>query len=91
TAFGYRTSEWHKWEALGEKGALKALVDYDDIPNPIPDLPMDQYGGLVAPNDTDSLKRYWLFRFVESPRLLEEVMTLFWHNHFATSDYKVQN
>jgi len=91
TAFGYRTADWKHWSDLGEKGALKALVDYDSIPTHIPELTTDSYGGLVAPNDTDSLKRYWLYRFAETPRPLEETMTLFWHGHFATSDYKVQN
>jgi len=91
TAFGCRSTEWNHLASLGEKGALKALIDYDSIPVKIPELATDSFGGLVAPNDTDSLKRYWMFRFVESQRPLEEVMTLFWHGHFATSDYKVQN
>jgi uncharacterized protein (DUF1800 family) len=31
------------------------------------------------------LQRWWLTRMIESPRPLEEKMTLFWHGHFATS------
>src|SRR5580693_295471 len=91
TAFGYRTTEWDHWAGLGEHGAVKALVDYESTPCHIPELTTDSYGGLVAPNDTDSLKRYWLFRMCETTRPLEETMTLFWHGHFATSDYKIQN
>lgn len=91
TAFGYRTSELQHWADLGEKKALATLIDYDKIPQNIPDLATDSYGGLVAPNDTDSLKRYWLYRFCVTNRPLEETMILFWHGHFATSDYKVQN
>ncbi len=90
-AFGCRSHEWGHWSALGEKGALNELIDYESIPVKLPDLATDSMGGLVAPNDTDSLKRYWLYRFCETTRPLEEVMTLFWHGHFATSDYKVQN
>ncbi|MDR3689262.1 MAG: DUF1800 domain-containing protein [Fimbriimonas sp.] len=90
-AFGYRSSDWARYASLGEAGVLKTLVDYDSIPMKITDLPLDDMGGLVAPNDVDSLKRYWLFRFCQSSRPLEEVMTMFWHHHFATSDYKVQN
>src|SRR5476651_982740 len=86
-AFGCRSGEWAHWMSLGEKGTLNALVDYHSTPTHIPDLATDSFGGLVAPNDTDSLKRYWLYRFCETPRPLEEVMTLFWHDHFATSDY----
>ncbi|MGQ0628701.1 MAG: DUF1800 domain-containing protein [Phycisphaerales bacterium] len=31
------------------------------------------------------LQLWWLKRMIESPRPLEERMTLFWHGHFATS------
>lgn len=30
-------------------------------------------------------QRWWLKRMIETPRPLEEKMTLFWHGHFATS------
>ncbi|MGE4198722.1 MAG: DUF1800 family protein, partial [Phycisphaerales bacterium] len=32
-----------------------------------------------------SIQRWWLKRMIETPRPLEEKMTLFWHGHFATS------
>ena len=31
------------------------------------------------------MQQWWLTRMIESPRPLEEKMTLFWHGHFATS------
>ena len=31
------------------------------------------------------IQRWWLTRMIESPRPLEEKMTLFWHGHFATN------
>lgn len=31
------------------------------------------------------IQRWWLRRMIESPRPLEENLTLFWHGHFATS------
>ncbi len=31
------------------------------------------------------IQRWWLTRMVQSPRPLEEKLTLFWHGHFATS------
>ncbi len=30
------------------------------------------------------MKKWWLKRMIETPRPLEEKMTLFWHGHFAT-------
>lgn len=32
-----------------------------------------------------SIQQWWLKRMIETPRPLEEKMTLFWHGHFATS------
>jgi len=34
------------------------------------------------------IQRWWITRMVQTPRPLEEKMTLFWHGHFATS-YRV--
>jgi len=31
------------------------------------------------------IQRWWLRRMIETPRPLEEKLTLFWHGHFATS------
>ena len=38
-----------------------------------------------------SMQRWWLERMIETPRPLEEKMTLFWHGHFASSYRKVEN
>ena len=35
------------------------------------------------------LKTWWMREMIESPAPLQERMTLFWHNHFATSQQKV--
>lgn len=37
------------------------------------------------------LQGIWLYRMVFTPHPLRERMTLFWHNHFATSHGKVKN
>ncbi len=37
------------------------------------------------------LAAWWLARILRSPHPLQEKITLFWHNHFATSLAKVQN
>jgi uncharacterized protein (DUF1800 family) len=41
--------------------------------------------------DVGRLQAWWLFRMLFSPDPLGERMTLLWHNHFATSELKVQN
>ncbi|MEM8758606.1 MAG: DUF1800 domain-containing protein, partial [Planctomycetota bacterium] len=37
------------------------------------------------------LQRWWLARMIETPRPLQEKMTLFWHGHFATSYRTIEN
>lgn len=39
----------------------------------------------------NSLQRWWLRRLIETPRPLEEKLTLFWHGHFATSYRTIEN
>ena len=36
-------------------------------------------------NDGQHLRAWWLTRMIYSPHPLQEKITLFWHNHFATS------
>jgi len=42
-------------------------------------------------NNPFDLRGWWLDRMLNSGHPLREKMTLFWHNHFATSINKVQN
>jgi len=37
------------------------------------------------------VQEWWLARMVQTPRPLEEKMTLFWHGHFATSYRTIEN
>ena len=41
--------------------------------------------------DLARIQSIWLYRMIFTPHPLRERMTLFWHNHFATSIAKVQN
>ena len=42
-------------------------------------------------NQIVQVRRWWLQRLVESPRPLQEKLTLFWHGHFASQNSVVQN
>lgn len=37
------------------------------------------------------IQLWWLTRLIQTPRPLEEKMTLFWHGHFATGYRKIEN
>ena len=48
-------------------------------------------GDYIDYNDMGSVSKWWIYRMLHTQRPLEEKMTLFWHNHFATANYKVEN
>ena len=53
---------------------------------------MAEAGGRVTSADRTPLVRlqgWWLYRMLNSPHPFQERLTLFWHNHFATSIAKV--
>jgi len=94
--FGARPDELDYYGGLSISDAVNALVDYERVDDTV-DSKIGQSGyvgittrGPFAPasNITDSRQR-WLFRMVHSDRPLQEKMTLFWHNHFATGYTKV--
>lgn len=45
----------------------------------------------VAANSIERLKASWIYRLLFTPDPLGERLTLMWHNHFATSQAKVQD
>lgn len=46
---------------------------------------------MVGSGELRPLQAAWLYRMVHTPHPLRERMTLFWHDHFATSNAKVNN
>lgn len=56
------------------------------------DAEMEPLAAIIARyNDAGHLRAWWLTRMLYSPHPLQEKITLFWHNHFATSYAKVQS
>jgi uncharacterized protein (DUF1800 family) len=52
----------------------------------------DVIGNAAADSSNpDRLKAWWLYRCLFSPNPLQERLTLIWHNHFATSNLKINN
>jgi uncharacterized protein (DUF1800 family) len=90
--FGSTEAELDQYTPLGFAGALERLLN----PEQVDDSATDQ---LLAPLTTDlgdpkkieSAKFWWFNRMLDTQRPLQEKMTLFWHNHFATANSKVNN
>jgi uncharacterized protein (DUF1800 family) len=84
--FGATPREARHWARRGKSAAIRWLLHGGVAPAPRiagpsvdgqPLDPVNEYGHDVL---------WWLDRMVRSPRPLQEKMTLFWHDHFATTD-----
>ncbi|HET6880463.1 MAG TPA: DUF1800 domain-containing protein [Pirellulales bacterium] len=88
------------WEVLQRdlKDSPQAAVDRLLAGNEVARTP-DDFASLaatigdaaVASGNVQRLKAWWLYRMMFSPDPLGERLTLLWHNHFATSNRKVQD
>jgi len=96
TGFGASPDDLAAFEPLSYAQAVDHLVNYQSIPDTV-DSHIGQPGyvgttsnGAFSPNTviTDAQQR-WLFRMLHSQRPLQEKMTLFWHNYFATGFSKI--
>jgi len=94
--FGARPDELDMYGQMSIPDAVDLLVNFEQLADTV-DSAIGTTGhvnvttrGQFAPqsNITDSRQR-WLFRMVHSDRPLQEKMTLFWHNHFATGYTKI--
>jgi uncharacterized protein (DUF1800 family) len=81
----------------GPEAAIERLLDGE--PNTADGRPaaelnplLDEMAWQLAPGASlTQLQAVWLYRMIFTAHPLRERMTLFWHNHFATSQNKVQN
>src|SRR3954471_24901454 len=94
--FGARPDELSLYGAMSINQAVGALVDYQSVPDVVDTLiGKPGYLGTTASgpfspqSNVNHARQRWLFRMIHSDRPLQEKMTLFWHNHFATGYNKI--
>lgn len=87
--FGASLEELKAAVARGLPATLERLLQGQ--PAAADDAAMTRLGqNIVRRDNPGELRGWWLYRMVYTPHPLREKMTLFWHNHFATSLVKVQ-
>ena len=98
--FGFTPDELNTYLKLGWDAAVDRLVNYEQVSNEAVDAKtaVMEWDVLAswdqAVMNQPPLNGYvliWLTRMLTTARPLEEKMTLFWHDHFATANYKVGN
>jgi uncharacterized protein (DUF1800 family) len=87
--FGASPEEIAAFAQLGFAGAVDRLVDYEAVPNGALDAQVTQLESELDLTKLPAIQTIWLTRMLRTARPLEEKMTLFWHDHFATGNAKV--
>jgi hypothetical protein len=88
--FGASRADLLHADRLGHQGTLDWLLrgspGADEVRETLNDV-----GRVAADAGIDELRAWWLYAMLHGRHPLREKLTLFWHNHFATSDDKVQS
>jgi len=91
-AFGASREDLLEAERLGFQGTLDLLCQGRTHATEVMETLVD-VGRIAADGDEggEQLRGWWLYCMLQGGHPLREKLTLFWHNHFATSLVKVQN
>jgi uncharacterized protein (DUF1800 family) len=94
--FGARPDELAAYGPLSISQAVNTLLDYESVPDTVDTfigtpgyINTTVTGPFVPQGNINHARQRWLFRLVHTERPLQEKMTLFWHNHFATGYNKI--
>jgi uncharacterized protein (DUF1800 family) len=94
-AFGATWSEIQRDLADGPSAAVSRLLNGESrlagVPEDVESLSAVIGQAAVDSGNADRLKAWWLYRCLFTPHPLQERLTVMWHNHFATSNLKVDN
>src|SRR5438270_2795267 len=92
TAFGPTRADLLEADRLGPEGTLDLLLRGRPQTTDVLETLQDA-GRIAADRDDggDQLRGWWLYCMLQGGHPLREKLTLFWHNHFATSLAKVQS
>jgi len=99
-SFGVSAADVDTYKDKSFTQAVAHLVDYEGSPDDV-DARIGRQDhaevnassrNLFSPDiDIDDARQRWMFRMIHTRRPLQEKMTLFWHNHFATGYTKLAN
>jgi len=88
--FGASQAELTAAMERGLDATLDMLLNPEKVEDDV-DLKLAQVNPPLDLSKERDLQVWWLFRMLHTRRPLVEKMTLFWHNHFATANYKVND
>ena len=86
--FGATRSELEELAPKGYTAVVEDLLQPEQFPDIEDDVLRRYYLHLTHPEQGKVWRARWVYRMINSKRPLEEKMSLFWHQVFATSDSK---
>ena len=93
--FGATWNEVQRDVASDPQSAVSRILDgqcrMDGVPDGFSNLANIIGSAAADSGSNERLKAWWIYRILFSPHPLEERLTLMWHNHFATSNLKVND
>ncbi|HEY1375969.1 MAG TPA: DUF1800 family protein, partial [Gemmataceae bacterium] len=90
-AFGATLDELRRAVKDGPQATLDRLLQGDPDAKQYEQLVTDTGASIAKGGDESALRGWWLYAMLNSGHPLRERLTLFWHNHFATSIAKVRS
>jgi uncharacterized protein (DUF1800 family) len=87
--FGASEAEIAYYSQGGLQGAVDKLLNYEKVDEGFTVDPMSLAVAKNGKLKIEAVQEWWLMRMIATRRPLQEKMTLFWHDHFATSTDKV--
>ncbi len=89
-AFGARPDEIRDvYLKQGFEATVDQLVNYENVPESpnVRAVPTDANGPIdITRISMDQVTDWWLERMIETRRPLQELLVIFWHDHFATAN-----
>jgi hypothetical protein len=98
-ALGSKEDHWTRLHAAVSQGMEKSIEqlftgaggtgEFDPLLDSLGEEISKSGGSRFGSADPSRLQGWWLYRMLHTPHPLQERMTFFWHDHFATSVAKV--
>jgi uncharacterized protein (DUF1800 family) len=89
--FGLSRAELAAKSAIGFDACVEELLHPERVEDPLEAELARMEGEIFDLTRLEDAQGWWLYRMIHGARPLEEKLTLFWHNHFATGASKVDN
>ncbi|MFN4260147.1 MAG: DUF1800 family protein [Gemmataceae bacterium] len=90
-AFGASWTELQAGLKLGPKQTITNLLRGEPGTEQFDQQTAPLAESITRANNGQQARAWWLYRMLYTPHPTREKLTLFWHNHFATSNAKVNN